>query len=401
MKRITGRLAERNGKWYAIINLYTTEGKRKEKWVGLDLEAKRGSKTEANFRLNEILARYNSNEFYVNPNLTKAEQEKMRIANLPLHEYLTEWVEEYRYNVEVTTYATYKQMITSRIVPYFEKLNIPIKDVTGDELNAYYTFLLDEGLKGCTAQKHHNLLHLAFKHAMKKRIIPYNPCDQANRPKSVKYVASYYNEAKLKELLLSLKDDPMRIAVILTIYYGVRRSEVLGIKWNAIDYDDEVIHLRHKVIEDRSSGKTVITGKDIMKTKSSLRSLPLIPFIVEELRKEKERQEEMRRTLRGAYNTQYEEYVCVDAMGNLLKPNYVTNHFGVLLRKYGLDKIRFHDLRHSCATLLLSNGEDLKRIQGWLGHSTITITADTYAHLDAASKRGSASKIENSLFITA
>ena len=88
MKRITGRLAERNGKWYAIINLYTTEGKRKEKWVGLDLEAKRGSKTEANFRLNEILARYNSNEFYVNPNLTKAEQEKMRIANLPLHEYL-------------------------------------------------------------------------------------------------------------------------------------------------------------------------------------------------------------------------------------------------------------------------------------------------------------------------
>ena len=88
-------------------------------------------------------------------------------------------------------------------------------------------------------------------------------------------------------------------------------------------------------------------------------------------------------------------------MGNLFKPNYVTNHFAVLLRQHGLDKIRFHDLRHSCATLMLSNGEDMKKIQAWLGHSTIMITADTYAHLDAQSKRGSASVIENALAITA
>lgn len=140
---------------------------------------------------------------------------------------------------------------------------------------------------------------------------------------------------------------------------------------------------------------------DIMKSKSSMRSLPLIDFIREELRKERERQEEMKRVLRGSYNRKYEEYVCVDAMGNLFKPNYVTNHFGVLLRQHGLEKIRFHDLRHSCATLMLSNGEDLKKIQGWLGHSTITITADTYAHLDAQSKKGSASVIKNALSISA
>ena len=138
-----------------------------------------------------------------------------------------------------------------------------------------------------------------------------------------------------------------------------------------------------------------------MKSKSSMRSLPLMTFICEELRKEKERQEEMKKVLRGSYNRKYEEYVCVDSMGNLFKPNYVTNHFAVLLRQHGLDKIRFHDLRHSCATLMLSNGEDMKKIQGWLGHSTITITADTYAHLDAQSKRGSASVIENALSFTA
>ena len=211
----------------------------------------------------------------------------------------------------------------------------------------------------------------------------------------------YYNEAKLKELLMALRDDPLRIVIMLTIYYGVRRSEVLGIKWSAIDYDEELIHLRHKIIEDKSNGKTVIRGMDIMKSKSSMRSLPLMTFICEELRKEKERQEEMKKVLRGSYNRKYEEYVCVDSMGNLFKPNYVTNHFAVLLRRHGLDKIRFHDLRHSCATLMLSNGEDMKKIQGWLGHSTITITADTYAHLDAQSKRGSASVIENALSFTA
>lgn len=401
MRTITGRLAEKAGKWYAVINLYTPEGKRKEKWMGLNLEAKKGSKTEANARLSEILAEYNSGKAYLQECLTPAEQQKRKVADMPLHKYLMDWLEEYRYNIAPTTYSTYQGMIEARLYPYFEENQISVKDVTGDELNAYYNYLFEEGLSGCTAQKHHNLLHLAFKHAMKKRIIPFNPCDQANRPKAVKYVASYYNETKLKELLMALRDDPLRIVIMLTIYYGVRRSEVLGIKWSAIDYDEELIHLRHKIIEDKSNGKTVIRGMDIMKSKSSMRSLPLMTFICEELRKEKERQEEMKKVLRGSYNRKYEEYVCVDSMGNLFKPNYVTNHFAVLLRQHGLDKIRFHDLRHSCATLMLSNGEDMKKIQGWLGHSTITITADTYAHLDAQSKRGSASVIENALSFTA
>mgnify|MGYP006387550897 FL=1 len=134
MKRITGRLAEKAGKWYAVINLYTTEGKRKEKWIGLNLEAKKGSKTEANARLNEILAKYNSGELYLQENLTKAEQQKRRVAELPLHEYIVEWLEEYKHNLAPTTYSGYQGMIESRMYPYFEKLNISIKDVSGDEL---------------------------------------------------------------------------------------------------------------------------------------------------------------------------------------------------------------------------------------------------------------------------
>ena len=397
MKRTTGRLTEKKGKWYAVINLYTTEGKRKEKWINLDLEAKRGSKTEANCRLTKILARYNSGELYLQDTLTSAERGLWRVARLTLPEYIAEWLEEYKYYIAINTYVCYKGMLESKIAPYFKESEIAMKDINGNVLNEFYSHLLDEGLSGSTVQKYHNLIHLAYKHAIKKGVLPFNPCDQANRPKATKYVASYYNEAKLKELLTVIGDDPLRIVVLLTVYYGVRRSEVLGIKWSAIDEEENLIHLRHKIIEDRSGKKTIIRGMDIMKTKSSIRSLPLFDFIKEELHKERERQEEMKRVFRGAYNRQYEEYVCVDAIGNLITPNYVTQHFKVLLQKHGLDGIRFHDLRHSCATLMLANGEDLKKIQGWLGHSTITITADTYAHLDAESKRVSAYKIEQAL----
>ena len=390
-------MTEKNGKWYAVINLYTTEGKRKEKWINLDLEARRGSKTEANCRLTKILARYNSGELYMQDTLTNGEREQWRIARLTLPEYMAEWLEDYKYYIAVNTYSVYRGMLKTKIAPYFKELEISMKDVSGRMLNDFYKHLMEQGLTGSTVQKYHNLIHLAYKHAIKKGVVPFNPCDQANRPKATKYVASYYNEGKLKELLTVLENDPLRIVVLLTVYYGFRRSEVLGLKWSAIDEEQNLIHLRHKIIEDSSGKQTVLRGLDIMKTKSSVRSLPLFDFIKEELHKERERQEEMKRVFRNAYNREYEEYVCVDAIGNLITPSYVTSHFKVLLQKHGLEEIRFHDLRHSCATLLLSTGEDLKKIQGWLGHSTITITADTYAHLDAESKRISASKIEQAL----
>lgn len=397
MKRITGRLTEKNGKWYAIINLYTPEGKRKEKWQSLDLEAKRGSKTEANYRLSELLAKYNTGEIYLMDTMTRAEQERARIAGMQVQDYVQEWLDQYRNNISVLTYATYKNMVEAKIVPYFTQQKLTLSDLTGDDLNDYYNYLLDSGLKGITVQKQHALLHLAFKHAVKRRIIPSNPCDQANRPKAVKYIADYYNADKLKELLASLEGDPMRIVVILTVYYGLRRSEVLGLKWSAIDFAEKRIHIRHKIIDDKSSGHSVIRGLDVMKSKSSFRSLPMIPYIEQELLKEKAKQEEMQRMLRRTYNREYIEYVCVDPVGNLIKPQYVTEHFKVILYKNGLDKIRFHDLRHSCASLMLANNEEMKKIQAWLGHSTITITADTYAHLDMASKVTSAEKISDSL----
>lgn len=188
----------------------------------------------------------------------------------------------------------------------------------------------------------------------------------------------------------------MKIAVILTAYYGLRRSEVLGLKWDAIDSVEDKIYIRHKIIENKLGGSQ-IEGLDVMKTKSSYRTLPLIPFIKKALEEEKARQEEMQRVLRKSYNRKYLDYVCVDAVGDILKPQYVTEHFKVILERNGLKKIRFHDLRHSCASLMLANDISMKEIQEWLGHSNISTTANIYAHVDSESKRESARIIDKVL----
>ncbi|MVB09670.1 Tyrosine recombinase XerC [Caprobacter fermentans] len=272
--------------------------------------------------------------------------------------------------------------------------------MSGDEINAYYTTIRSDGLKGTTAQRHHAMLHRAFQQAVKRRIIPTNPCLQADRPKSVPFIGSYYNAEELKTLLNCVEGDPIRLVIMLAAYYGLRRSEVLGLKWSAVDFTAKTVSIRHKILEEETKSGIVLKGYDVMKTKSSYRTLPLIPHIEEELLAEQARQEEMRTVMRGAYDKKYSEYICVDALGGLITPQYVSSHFQVILKENGLRKIRFHDLRHSCASLLLANNIPMKMIQDWLGHSDMATTANIYSHIDSSSELASANMIEEVLGVT-
>lgn len=389
MKPVTGHLSERRGKWYAVINLYDSEGKRHEKWRSLDLAAKKGSKTEATHRMNQILEQYNNESQYLFDSMTRAEQERIRISEMLVEDYLPLWLENHKPNISESTYNGYRMMMESRMIPFFKPLHIRVKDVAGDEINDYYIHIRNNGLKGTTAQRHHAMLHLAFKSAVKRRIIPSNPVEQADRPKSTQFIGSYYNADEIKQLLDGTVDDPLHIVILLAAYYGLRRSEAVGLKWSAIDFTANTISIKHKVLQSGSEVK----GYDVMKTKSSYRTLPLIPSVVEELRREKARQAEMQRVMGRGYNHQYDEYICVDALGNLIKPNYVTQHFPVVLKQLGMRKIRYHDLRHSCASLQLANGVPMRIIQEWLGHSDMATTANIYSHVDSESKKMSAAAI--------
>ena len=393
LKRITGHLEEKNGKWYAAVNHYDAEGKRKVKWHSLDLEAAKGSKKEATARLNNLLDRINAGDIYLSESMTHAERERNRIANSKVEDYLLEWLESYRVNIAHNTYTDYERYIRKRMIPFFQPMELKVKEVTGDEINAFYQAMLKSGLKGATVQRYHAVLHLAFKSAVKRKIIPTNPVDQADRPKSQQFIGSYYNADEIKHLLEVAKGDELYVVILLAAYYGLRRSEVLGLKWSAVDFVSKQIHIRHKVLDEDGEPE----GYDVMKTKSSYRTLPLLPQIEEELLREKARQEELRSVMKNAYSKEYEDYICVDALGMLFRPSYVSSHFEVLLKRNGLRKIRFHDLRHSVASLLLANKVPMKMIQDWLGHSDMSTTANIYSHIDSASKLESAAAIGKAL----
>ena len=143
----------------------------------------------------------------------------------------------------------------------------------------------------------------------------------------------------------------------------------------------------HHTVHSTEEG---IVAKDRLKTKSSYRTLTLEPFVRGELLRHREKQDQMKKVMRSAYSKDYTDYVCVDALGKLYDPDFVTGHFGQLLKKHNLKKIRFHDLRHSCASVLLAQGVPMKQIQEWLGHSDMSTTMNIYAHSTREAKRASA-----------
>lgn len=154
MKRITGHLISKNQKWYAVLNLYDTEGKRKQKWANLDLKDGRGTKTEANYRLEKLLTQYNAGDLYLQETMTHSDKERNRVANMLVEDYLLEWLEQHKPNITSSTYLNYKRMINGRMTSFFKPMKLKVKEVTGDEINAYYAKIRADGLKGTTAPRH-------------------------------------------------------------------------------------------------------------------------------------------------------------------------------------------------------------------------------------------------------
>ena len=190
-----------------------------------------------------------------------------------------------------------------------------------------------------------------------------------DRPKAAPFVGSFYDSAEVQKLFEAAKGSKLEIPIFLGAFYGLRRSEAIGLKWDAIDFQNDTITIRHTVVSCYIDGKQVQKAQDITKTKSSMRTLPLIPAFKELLQHKKQQQNEFQRMCNKSYNKDYPGYICVDEMGRLLSPHYLTEAFAKLLKKHGLRKIRYHDLRHSCASLLLANGVPMKQIQEWLGHN--------------------------------
>lgn len=212
--------------------------------------------------------------------------------------------------------------------------------------------------------------------------IPKNPADFIERPKKEKFISLVYSEEDLRELFSAIGDDYIFPAILLDSMFGLRRSELCGLKWSSVDFSRKCFAVRHSAVRYKKDGKYRLVVKPILKNKSSFRTLPLNDIAVFVLKEMQERQQKNRRIYKAGYNKKYLDQVFVDDLGNLIHPDRVSRRFKYLLKKHGLKTIRFHDLRHTCATLLLDNNVSLKDISAYLGHNDIGTTANLYLHRD-------------------
>jgi len=183
--------------------------------------------------------------------------------------------------------------------------------------------------------------------------------------------------------------DPIEVPLMLIISYGFRRSEALGLKWDAVDFEDKTISIRATVIKSGTEVKYVMDTK----SRASVRTLPMSDEFAEYLRGVQQRQAKDKEKYGNMY--QDDNFVCAAKNGKVINPNCVTERFKKIIRANGLPDIRLHDLRHTAATHLLAMGFSVKDVAFWLGHSQTSTTLDIYSHVLEGSKVDMANALWN------
>lgn len=388
MINVTGSLQIKNNFYHTVLS-YKKDGKWKTKWFSTKIKAVKGNKKRAEAESEKIRLK-----FQEEINSDNIEDGKVLFIN-----FMRNWLKMIKASVEETTYYGYEKLLNGRMTTYFVDKKIILQNIKPKDIQNFYQYLIDEGLSGNTVKHYHAIIRKALQYAVRTDILLSNPADKVELPKIQPYNANYYSNQEILTLLKVIENTKLETPVLLGCYYGLRRSEIVGLKWSAIDFTRENIFINHTVTQITQNHSKKLVIKDKTKTRSSTRELPLQEVVKSYLLDLKEKQKQNRIICGNSYNEKYLDYICVDEAGNLLNPDYISHAFTKLLKRNNLKQIRFHDLRHSCASLLLAEGRNIKEIQAWLGHSNYNTTADIYAHLDSSALKESAKAISRALSI--
>ena len=367
------------------MNYKDEYGKPKQKWISTELREK-GNKTKAKQKMKEFLK-----SFEINQNLHNEQNSNEDVLFV---DFLNNFLVIKKNTIEPVTINMYNKL-AENISKYFKNMRLKLKDLKPYHIEGFYKSEYARGLSSNSVLKYHVLIRECLQYAFINDLVLVNVADKVKRPKVEKFKASFYDIKEIEKLFEVIQDNECKLPIMLTAMYGFRRSEVLGLKWNAIDFANKLISVQHKVLETKIDGKREIYLSDKLKNQTSNRTLPLL-LQAEQLLLDKKNEIEKNKVLLGKnYDNRYLDYVCVDNLGRLILPNRLTKNFIKILRKNNLRKIRFHDLRHSCASIMLSNGVPMKQIQEWLGHADFSTTANIYSHLDYSTKLNSANTMTN------
>ncbi|MFE9273917.1 tyrosine-type recombinase/integrase [Paenibacillus glucanolyticus] len=300
-----------------------------------------------------------------------------------------EWLSSKEYKLRTVTFKTYKSNIKKHITPYFQ--NQEMGKITTQMIEGFYGYLLKEtGLSERTIQDIQKIVKSSFKTAVKRKYLSYSPAADAEAPKVPHKEMAVWNLDEAVRFLKIAEKNDLHIVFLLALSTGMRQSEILGLRWKDIDFEVGILRVRQTLSHD---GKELIQDT---KTKSSARTITLIERTLDDLKKHHKKIKQQK----FAAGSHYEDHglVICTKVGKPLNPRNLLRTFYKIMKKADVPKIRFHDLRHTVATLMLARNINPKVVKEILGHSDIRVTLDTYSHVLPSVHKETATQYGEMLF---
>jgi integrase len=310
-------------------------------------------------------------------------------------QFLSQWLEDvHKQSIRVRTYERYEEIIRLHLIPGIG--HHWLKKLSPQHLQSFYKKKLEEGLSATTVTSFHNVLHKALETAVRWNLVARNVCELVSPPRRKRFEIQPLSMEQIHLFLAAVHGHRLEALFILALATGMRRGELLGLKWQDLDLDRGMLQVRRILtrIPSKLPGKGFVEAEP--KTEKGRRSIVLPSFTVEALKQHRVRQRESK--LKAGLAWQEHDYVFCTSIGTHLNPTRdILDEFKSLLKKAGLPAIRFHDLRHSSATMLLGMKVHPKVVQEILGHSQISITMDTYSHVLPTMQEEAMSKVNEAL----
>ena len=362
-------LRKRSKNYIVYLEYFDKEtNKRKQKNMG-----SYPLKRDANKRLNEV-----KEEIY---------KEELLLPNeMILQDFLLDFLEKYKMNLSITTYNCYMRICKKYIIPLLG--DIKLCDIKPIHIQNYVDDLLDL-LTPQTIKVHLNILNLALKRAYRLKLIKENVVQFVEVPKNKKYKNEIYNAEDMKKLLEKSRETSLELPIILASGLGLRISEILGLTWNNIDFNDFTITIDKITVRDK--GQVILKEP---KTESSIRTISApkeIILILKQLKKDR-----LAAKLRGEKS--HRELIFYDKNLNPIAQDVLSKQFRYFLQENNLKHIRFHDLRHSHVTMLIDAKVPIKVISERVGHSNVNTTLNIYSHALREMDQEASDKISDTLF---
>jgi len=346
----------KDGRWMGRYTVHTADGTKQRAVYGK-------TRADVSQKLTKAMADRDSGIVYDDKNLT-------------VREYLNRWLSDaVRGTVRDSTYSRDKYLVTNHVKPSIGR--VKLKNVNALHLQGLYRERMDSGLSGSTVQKIHHVLHKALAQAVRWSLIPRNPADDVKAPTPTPKEMHPLSAHEARQLLEAARGDRFEALYVLAVHTGMRRGELLGLKWDDVDLENATVRVR-RTLTRIANGRRLALGPP--KNKKSHRTVRLTERAVEALRSHLERQLAEIEALGDLYKDQ--GLVFTTEAGTPINPsNLRQRSLAPLLKRAGLPQITFHDLRHTCASLLFQKNVHPKFVQELLGHASIAITLDTYSHM--------------------